>query len=199
MIQYPHYVSTTQHAAASFLHPRHVSDVWQLIQLLLTLLFFLTEDGFKGLLLQPLSLSKRSFTECLLFKRNCNGGIRKSSYITYMSASFLAVCPRHHKKCRDPRQKLRYNNTFKQDPAFCRSPAASLMVSGCWCCPARRLSITQIRVSSKRSVAYRTSFVRSGDVVWCVKHSSYRPRLPAPAHWTMNSCSQSSSPPDQLF
>ena len=27
MIQYPHYVSTTQHAAASFLHPRHVSDV----------------------------------------------------------------------------------------------------------------------------------------------------------------------------
>ena len=77
--------------------------------------------------------------------------------------------------------------------------AASLMVSGCWCCPARRLSITQIRVSSKRSVAYRTSFVRSGDVVWCVKHSSYRPRLPAPAHWTMNTCSQSSSPPDQLF
>ena len=77
-------------------------------------------------------------------------------------------------------------------------PATSLMVSG-YCCPARRLSITQIRVSSKRSVAYRTSFVRSGDVVWCVKHSSYRPRLPAPAHWTMNTCSQSSSPPDQLF
>ena len=72
------------------------------------------------------------------------------------------------------------------------------VVSG-YCCPARRLSIIQIRVSSKRSVSNRTSFVRSGDVVWCVKHSSYRPRLPAPAHWTMNTCSQSSSPPDQLF
>ena len=85
-----------------------------------------------------------------------------------MSASFLAVCPRHHKKCRDSRQKLRYNNTFKQDPAFCHSPAASLMVSG-YCCPARRLSIIQIRVSATFALIFHgicgTYFVTAGHLL----------------------------------